>query len=191
MKLLGLSGTNGAGKDTVAELLAGKHNFLFISVSDLLRDELLSRNMTSERENMRALSAEWRREHGLGVLIDKAVELYEKQGGMEKYDGLVVSSIRNPGEIDRIHELSGELVWIDADPRVRFERMSSRNRHDDPQSFEEFMIQQEAEMTHSGDAATLSMADVRDRADRTFMNDHGDLESLDKAIIEELSHLNG
>ncbi|MGH7234103.1 MAG: AAA family ATPase, partial [Candidatus Saccharimonadales bacterium] len=39
-KILGISGTNGSGKDTVAHLLEQDHNFLFISVSDLLRDEL-------------------------------------------------------------------------------------------------------------------------------------------------------
>ena len=49
MKLLGLSGTNGAGKDTVAEVLAARHNFLFVSVSDLLRDEATGRGLTTER----------------------------------------------------------------------------------------------------------------------------------------------
>ena len=189
MKLLGLAGTNGAGKDTVAEILADKHNFLFISVSDLLRDELQQRGLPAERENLRELSAEWRREFGLGVLIDKAVELYEQKGGNDTYDGLVVSSIRNPGEIDRIHDFGGELLWIDADVKVRFDRITSRNRVDDPQTLEEFEKQQMAEMQHSGDEATLSMGDVMKRADKVFMNNHGDLEALDLAIIEELEHL--
>lgn len=189
MKLLGLAGTNGAGKDTVAEILADKHNFLFISVSDLLRDELQQRGLPAERENLRELSAEWRREFGLGVLIDKAVELYEQKGGNDTYDGLVVSSIRNPGEIDRIHDFGGELLWIDADVKVRFDRITSRNRVDDPQTLEEFEKQQMAEMQHSGDEATLSMGDVMKRADKVFMNNHGDLGALDLAIIEELEHL--
>ena len=189
MKLLGLSGTNGAGKDTVAEVLASKHNFLFISVSDLLRDEATAHGLTTERENLRTISAQWRREYGLGALIDKAVELYKQKGGDEQFSGLVVSSIRNPGEIDRIHDFEGELIWIDADPQVRFDRLSERMRADDPQTFEEFLVQQEAEMKRSGDAATLSMGEVKDRADKVFMNSHGDMGSLDAAIMEELSHL--
>src|SRR6056297_2510129 len=156
MKLLGLSGTNGAGKDTVAELLAQKHNFLFISVSDLLRDEAKLRGLSTDRENLRTISAEWRRAYGLGALVDKAVELYNEKGGDEKFDGLVISSIRNSGEIDRIHDFSGELVWIDADMDVRFERISSRGRDDDPHTIKEFQHQQELEMNRSGDEATLN-----------------------------------
>ena len=44
-------------------------------------------------------------------------------------------------------------------------------------------------MQHSGDEATLSMGDVMKRADKVFMNNHGDLGALDLAIIEELEHL--
>src|SRR5688500_13275325 len=102
MKLFGLAGTNGSGKDTVGQILADRHNFLFISMSDLLRDEARARNLPVEREQLRTISAQWRRESGLGVLIDKSIEKYKASGGDEKYAGLVVSSVRNPGEVDRI-----------------------------------------------------------------------------------------
>ena len=102
---------------------------------------------------------------------------------------MVISSIRNSGEIDRIHDFGGELVWVDADPEIRFERISSRGREDDPKTFNEFEAQQQAEMERSGDEATLNMAEVRERADRVFTNDHGDVESLEKAIETELARL--
>jgi hypothetical protein len=46
--------------------------------------------------------------------------------------------------------------------------------------------QQEAEMHHSGDDATLSMADVKARADKTFVNDFDTLEALEQAIEKSI-----
>lgn len=186
MKLIGISGTNGAGKDSVAEVLVRKYNYLFISVSDLLRNEAKARGLATDRENLRTISAEWRREFGLGVLVDKSVELYQQKGGDSTFSGLVVSSIRNSGEINRIHYLGGKLVWIDADAHVRYKRLFSRGREDDRITFEEFEAQQEAEMQHSGDSATLNMSDVKKGADITIFNEGSTIDQLEKLVEQEL-----
>ena len=186
MKLIGLSGTNGAGKDTVGETLAEKFGFLFISMTDMLREEAKNRGLGTSREVLRTISAEWRRESGLGVLIDKSVAHYEKLGGDSKYSGLVMASLRNPGENDRVHGLGGEVVWIDADPRMRYDRIISRSRADDPKTFEQFMIDDHSEMKHSGDKATLSMADVKDKSDKVFMNEFDNLSELSEQIAKQL-----
>ena len=180
MKLIGIAGTNGSGKDTVGHMLADKHGFLFISVSDLLRDECRQRGLPIERENLRAISAEWRREGGLGVLIDKAVGAFEHQAN--QYAGLAVASVRNPGENDRVHALDGTMVWVDANPRVRYDRIQSANRGrgtEDTKTYEQFLAEEEAEMHASGDAATLDMAAVKDLCDITILNEGSevDLES--------------
>jgi dephospho-CoA kinase len=186
MRLIGLSGTNGAGKDTVGEILAEKFGYLFISMTDMLREEALSRGLDTSREVLRTISAEWRRELGLGVLIDKSIAHYEKLGGDSKFSGLVLASLRNPGENDRVHELGGDVIWIDADPHVRYDRIFSRSRADDPTSFEQFMIDDQSEMKHSGDNATLSMADVKDKSDKVFMNEYDNLQDLFEQIKEQL-----
>src|SRR5947209_15311657 len=84
--LVGISGSNGAGKDTLGHMLAEHHGFLFISVTDLLRAEASRRGLPPIRENTRQISAEWRRELGLGVLIDKAIAEYELV--KDQYKGL-------------------------------------------------------------------------------------------------------
>ncbi|MCA9324202.1 AAA family ATPase [Candidatus Saccharibacteria bacterium] len=186
MKLIGLSGTNGSGKDTIGQLLDSRHNFLFVSMTDMLREEAMNRKLGTSREVLRTISAEWRRELGLGVLVDKAVEHYRQQGGDDRYVGLVIASLRNPGENDRVHELGGEVVWIDANPRVRYDRLKARMRADDPQSFEEFLAHEQAEMDHSGDEATLSMRAVKEKSDRVFQNEYPDLDTVDQAVTDTL-----
>lgn len=185
-QIIGLSGTNGSGKDTVGRLLAQKHNYFFISVTDLLRQELARQGKTTERHNMRELSAEWRRTYGLGVLVDRALKTYKELP--QKYDGLVMASLRNPFEADRVHELGGTVVWVDADPKVRYARVqgNNRGRTDDDKTFEQFLAEEQAEMHASGDAATLDMSAVKQRADVVIVNDTTNLEDLEQAVEKAL-----
>lgn len=189
--IIGLAGTNGSGKDTVGHILADKHGYLFISVTDLLRHEAVRRGQPVEREVLRTISAEWRRELGLGVLVDKAVAELHKDAG--KYKGIVMASMRNPGEADRIHEFGGVMVWIDADPRVRYDRIqanaATRNRaEEDNKSFEQFLAEEEAEMhvPEGGDSAMLDGAAVKARCDVYLTNDGDDITVLENAIQEQL-----
>ena len=176
MKLIGISGTNGSGKDTIAHMLVDRHNFYFASATEMLGNELTRRNLPHERENKRNLSAEWRREFGLGVIVDKAVE-EAKAAGKEN---VVVASLRNSGEVDRVHEFGGTMVWVDSDPKVRYERIKNANRGrvEDMKTFEQFLLEQEAEMHPSGDSATLNMATVKERSDLFINNDSSDIDSF-------------
>jgi cytidylate kinase len=106
--------------------LADDYGYLDVSVSDFLRQEAKKRGLPIEREVLRSISAEWRRDYGLGVLVDKAVELYKKTG--DKYSGLVAIPMRNPGEAQHLKNLGGILVWVDADPKLRYQRIYSRRR---------------------------------------------------------------
>ena len=187
MKIIGLSGTNGSGKDSVGQLLAEKHNYMFISVSDLLRDEAARRGEPVEREVLRTISAEWRRESGLCVLVDKAIKHYELQGGDAEFAGLALASLRNPGEAGRVHELNGVMVWVDADPKFRFDRIYSRQRTaEDNKTFEQFQEEEQAEMVHIGDSATLNMRDVKKASDILLMNEGTTMEELQALIDRKL-----
>ncbi len=184
-KLIGISGTNGSGKDTVGHYLAYKHNYLFISVTNLLRAELNQRGLPADRTHLRELSAEWRREFGYGVLVDRA---YQEFGPVaSKYTGLAIASLRNPYEADRVHELGGSVWWLDADPRIRYDRIQAnvdlRHRaEEDNKTYEEFLAEEQAEMHQSGDAATLDMGAVKARADVTLVNGGEQLSLLEQEI---------
>jgi cytidylate kinase len=187
--IIGLAGTNGSGKDTAGHILADHHGYLFISVTDLLRKEAERRGLPVERGVLRTISAEWRRALGLGVLVDKAVAEYET--AKDKYKGVVIASLRNPGEADRVHALGGTVIWVDADPHVRYDRIqkAKTERHragEDDKTFEQFQAEEAAEMKQSGDAATLDMGAVKAKADFSFDNGKGDVEGFRQDIEKSL-----
>ena len=179
MKLIGLSGTNGAGKDAVAAILADFCDYLFVGATEMFATELERRGWPADREHKSKLSAEWRREFGSGVIVDKAVAAFEQTNGV--YKGLVVGSLRHPGEAERIHELGGEVWWIDADLEIRYRRVQSANRGrdlEDSKTFEDFLADERREMTPVGDGATLNMAAVKQLADKTIENNSDSLDDL-------------
>jgi cytidylate kinase len=179
--IIGVSGTNGAGKDTVGHMMAKNHGYLFISVTELLRNECRRRNLPVERENLRMISAEWRRELGLGVLVDKAVAEYEVV--RDQYAGLIVASLRNPGEADRVHELGGTMLWVDAAAQVRYNRVQSNKASrgeragEDDKTFEQFLAEEQAEMyrPEGADSATLDLSAVKDKCDVIVDNSQEDV----------------
>lgn len=181
--LIGISGTNGAGKDTVGRILVDRFGYLFVSVTDSLRAEARRRGVEPARENLRVVSADWRREFGLSVLIDKTIEHYAE--AVKETSGLVMASLRNPAEADRIHELGGIVLWVDADPKIRYERVQAnafaRDRAaEDNKTFEQFIAEEQAEMhrTAGADAATLDMSAVKDRSDFTIINEFATTDDL-------------
>lgn len=174
MQIIGIGGTNGSGKDTLGAILAEKHGYKFISLTDMLRAECRERGLPVERENLRMISAEWREKGGLGAPIDKVVAAYEALS--EAYAGLVTASLRNPGEADRVHELGGTVVWVDADPKVRYERVAGSNRGrdgEDNKTYEQFLQEEHDEMYPKPGASATSLAtiEVKNRADVTILNE--------------------
>lgn len=176
MIIYGISGTNGSGKDTVSHMLAERHGFYVGSATDMLAAELKRRGLPTEREYKREISAEWRRQYGMAAIVDRAVEEAKAAG----YNKVIIGSLRHPGEADRVHELGGEVIWVDADPKIRYQRISSvdRGRVEDKKTFKEFLAEEEAEKHQSGDAATLSTEAVKERSDVFLENSDQSIEAF-------------
>ena len=183
-KIIGIAGTNGSGKDTVGLMLAEEFSYMFVSVTDMLREECRNRGLAVERENLRMISAEWRTQYGLGALVDKSWELFGVD--VDNFDGLAIASLRNPGEVDRIHEIGGIVVWVDADQKLRFERIQAADRgrgSEDSKTFQQFQQEEEAEMhpPAGSDDTVLNMSAVKERCDVEIYN-QGTTEDLRKCV---------
>lgn len=191
-EIVGISGTNGAGKDELGELLVKLHGYSFHSVSELLRDELRRQGKDVTRENQSALSRQWRNESGDdGIMFTKAIEAYEAEKQAKGYKGLALVNMRHPGEVAVIHAHGGVAVWIDADQQIRYERavLGSRTGREDNANltFEEFQADEYREMHPPADApaGTLNMAAVKAVADVHIENDFPSIEAYHQYLIEQ------
>ena len=189
-EIVGISGTSGAGKDTTGELLT-HYGYKFTSLSDTLRAELDVRELPHTRENLRTLSAEWHREFGPDYLVHRTIELYRAEKQSKQYKGLAIGSIRRPAEAAVIVAEKGLVMWIDAEQRVRYDRIQAahRGRAEDAATFEEWAADEAAEMTPpaNDDGSSLNMAGVRDMADVRIDNSFTDAEHYDEHIVELFS----
>lgn len=186
-EIIGISGTNGAGKDTLASLRHEKEGAEHVSLSDILRKELSALGVPAERENLMALSRQWREESGdYGVLATRTIQRYLGDKAVtETINGLSIVSVRHPDEARRIKEANGKIFWIDADPSLRYERVQhgGRNRIDDQKSFEEFIREEQREINPLNPSpasvnlgAVSRMADVK--IDNNFNSESGYIDFL-------------
>lgn len=175
--VLGLTGTNGAGKTSAADYLR-ERGFLYLSLSDEIRQELESRGQTPTRENLTRVGNELRARFGPAVLAQRVMARL-----VEGRD-YVIDSIRNPSEVEALRELEEfRLTHFDAPREVRFKRAVARADERTPQSFDEFAEQEDREM-ESPDETTQQLRATFELADEKLLND-GSLESL-RSKIEQL-----
>lgn len=183
MKIIGLAGTNGSGKDTVAQILSEDYGFFVVSATEMLEDELKKRDLPFERENKRKVGNEWRKQYGLSAIVDKAIEL----ANAADTDKLVIGSLRHPAEAEKVKELNGIVVWVDADSHIRYERIQENNRGrvEDKKTFEQFLQEEQDEMHGHGDTAELSGAAVKKLAD-IFLKNDSDQKTLKQKVDDAI-----
>jgi dephospho-CoA kinase len=182
--IIGITGTTGAGKDTLAQYLVGK-SFLHFSLSDMIRDEARKRGIELTRRNLQDLGNEMRRAHGLGVFSKIAL------GKIKKGGNYIITSIRNPGEAKVLAQNQEFVLWaVDAPQKERFLRMINRRERDEkePLTLEEFK-KSEAREIESSDKSSQQLAECIKMANFIIIND-SDLASFFKKT-DELLHYAG
>jgi dCMP deaminase len=177
--IIGLTGKFAAGKGTVAEFLQAR-GFLYHSLSDVIREELSRRGTPESREHLLALGNELREADGPAAL---ALRIRDRL-----LDGRhhIVDSIRNPAEVDVLRGLPGFiLVGVDADPKLRFDRLRARARIGDPETFEHFTAL-EAKESVSDNPLAQQLHATWDRVD-VVLDNSGTLADLEAAVVRLLA----
>ncbi|MBI2543489.1 MAG: AAA family ATPase [Candidatus Aenigmarchaeota archaeon] len=187
MLVIGLTGTMGAGKDIVREMLEKKFNTSSLRLSDLIdTTPFKKRNVAITRTMYQNMGDELRQKYGPFVLAKIA------SGFMKPTDKIkIIDGIRNPAEADYFKEKFGEgfkLIAVDAPQQVRFERLSKRHRENDPKTWEEFAAADEREQGKDQPEYGQHVRDCIEMADVVIEND-GSLEDFKKKIEDVTSQI--
>jgi dephospho-CoA kinase len=180
MLVIGITGRNCAGKDTVADVLEAR-GFERHSLSDAIRAELRARGGVITREALIALGRELRAAEGPAVLA-------ERMKRMIRTDRVCLVSVRSPAEVRSLRELEGfVLLAVEAPVDVRFAREVARDREGADGTLEEFVALEAREDSSDANAQQLSAAIAL--ADHVLVNDGApaDLERSVAVLLDRLA----
>jgi dephospho-CoA kinase len=180
-KIIGIAGTFGSGKDTLANYLIKKKQYYHVSTGDLVRKESLKRHNSIERSPYLQETAEYlRRTFGGGVLVERALGEYQQH--KTEFPGVVITGIRSLGEAKAIQSIDGILVYVDAPIEERFKRIQSRKRDKEVHiTFEEFKANEQKEATNSSDDESFNIYRIKDMANFVLQNDRDEQSFFDSA----------
>ncbi|PID83171.1 hypothetical protein CSB11_02395 [Candidatus Campbellbacteria bacterium] len=183
MKIIGITGTIGAGKGTVVDYLVDQKNFVHLSVRSYLTEILENQNKELSRENMFNLANKLREENGSDFIIQ---ELYKK--ATETNKNVIIESVRTVGEVKALQNKQNfYLISVDADIQKRYNRILERKSSTDNISFEQFQTEEEKEMI-SEDETKQNLKKCIEMSDFQIQN-NGDFESLYKQVDQILEKI--
>lgn len=163
--IIGITGTNGAGKGTVVDYLVQHKGFVHGSARDLIREELVRRGLELNRDNTRLVANELRKMHGPGYIAEELLRRAQARGG-----NTVIESIRTVGEAEYLKS-RGALIWaVDADRQTRYDRVVLRGSETDKISFEQFCAEEDREMAQT-EKFDMNIKGVMQFADAILTND--------------------
>jgi dephospho-CoA kinase len=181
MKIIGITGTLGAGKGEISAFLK-KRGFVHFSVRNFLTAELKRRGLPINRDEMTELANELRKTHKPSYIIE---ELYAQAVGNGAPS--IIESVRAKGEADFLKKKGALIIAVDADPKLRYERIQARKSDLDHVSYEKFLSDEKREMD-SDDPLRQNIRDCMRRADFVLIN-NGTLDELHAQIDKILPRI--
>jgi dephospho-CoA kinase len=170
-RLVGLTGTNGAGKGEAAAFFISR-GYAYASLSDILRDELRARGLEVTRDNLIRTGNELRERFGPDILA--------RRTRVKVTAPAVIDSIRNTREVEYFRTQRGfVLLAFDAPIEVRFARVAARGRNESAATLEAFRKKEEEE--RAGGEAAQQLEACLAAADDHIWND-GTIEDLHRKL---------
>ncbi len=184
MKIIGITGTLGAGKGTIVDYLIKHHKFQHFSVRAYLSQVIKAKGNEVNRDTLVATANELRANNTPSFIAE---ELYRqaRQSGVD----CIIESIRTVGEVNSLHSKGNFYLFaVDADQHLRYERIVERASETDKVSYEVFAANEAREMTNT-DPNKQNLSACMALADYKFIN-NGSFDLLYRQIDEVLQKIN-
>jgi dephospho-CoA kinase len=162
--IIGLTGSFGAGKGCVANYLVHEKGFAHFSARTFITEEIKKRGLPVDRDTMTTVANDLRSTHSPTYIFEQLVKMAKDHGG-----DVVVESIRAVAEARYLKEQGGIVLGIDADPKVRFERIVKRGSETDQVTFEEWRAQELRE-SNPNDPTKQDIFGALRESDHVIMN---------------------
>lgn len=181
MLIVGITGTNAAGKGTVVEVLKEDFGFKHLSVREYLAKEVKRKGLEVNRENLIEVANNIRENHSPSYIVE---ELYKE--AKEGNTHVVIESIRTVGEVEALRKKENfVLIAVDADRKTRYERSLKRHSETDNLTYKEFIKTEDREM-YSEEKGKQNLRKCIEMADIVIFND-GTLKDLREEIREYIA----
>lgn len=180
MKIIGITGTTGAGKGCVVDYLVKNRGFKHYSVREFLIEQMRENNLEINATNMADFANKLREENGPSFIVEQLFNIAK-----ENKEDAIIESIRNIFEVESLSKKENfVLLAVQAKINLRYQRILKRNSELDNVSFEEFE-QMDKKQESSNNKNEQSINSCIKKAN-FYIENNSSLEELYKNIDEIL-----
>src|SRR3989344_1723242 len=185
MRIIGITGTRGAGKGTIVDYLVREKGFAHYSARDFIVKEIERRGLPVSRDTMTTTADDLRAAHGPSYVIDK---LYGE--AVASGQDTVIESLHAIAEVEFLRKKPNFVLFaVDADPHIRYARIQKRKSATDQVSFEKFMADEAREFA-SPEPHKQNLKACIAMADHRFEN-NGTVADLEREVEKVLGETGG